>query len=124
MLWKRAPVVPLKPENQDFLGELARQTGEERDRVQTLLEEYARQRDRTPAPARRWSITSKASAGDPQLPSVQPQPDTTNLQTQKIQSQPEKIEELSTRLQRVESDMAALVDGLSKLVATLQQRQR
>lgn len=106
MLWKRAPVVPIKEENQDFLGELARQTGEERNRVQTLLEEYARERDRHPAPVRKWMVASKAPPAPP--PPANPQA--------------QEIQELSARLQRVESDMAALVEGLSQLVATFQRK--
>jgi DNA repair exonuclease SbcCD ATPase subunit len=104
MLWKRAPVVPIKTENQDFLGELARQAGEERERVQTLLEEYALERDRHPAPVRKWTVAPKA-----------PPAPTLDLQAQ-------KIEELSARLERVESDMATLVEGLSQLVTTLQRK--
>ena len=93
MLWKKPAVVPINGERQDFLEELARQSGGNKQQVQTLLEDYAREKDRTPQ--RRWSTVPKNA----------PQPE--------VRISDSRVEELSKRMEVVEEGMSRLIDTVN-----------
>lgn len=134
MLWKKTAtpasntpsVVPIDGDRQDFLEELARQSGEGKDRVQSLLEDYARQRDRgseprsatalseRPAPTeRRWSTVAKSTSVYTPTPVAPPSLSVVAPATAPVRES--AVADLTARLSVVEEGMSHLIDTVKDL---------
>jgi hypothetical protein len=111
MVWKKSAGAVREPDPEptglDVLARVAKESGQARGDVQSMLEDYARQRDRRPAPAS--AATAPVAAQDvPGLIRERFE----HLERIIAAAEQKSYDRLAERIDNLESTVSRLVDGL------------